>query len=67
MLDGGERKRSGFFGACPIARGERDAIEGQGTFRNLQPGAATLLEFVRHRLAGLEPDAIDVRVLVDRR
>lgn len=62
-----EGQRPGFLGARGVAGGQRGAIQGQRPLGNVQPGAASRLEFVGHTLAGLEADAIDVRVLVNSR
>ncbi len=63
----GERERSGFFGARAVTGRQRHAVEGQSTLGNVQPRAPARLQVVRHRLSGLEPDAIDVRVLMNGR
>src|SRR5213592_1769406 len=62
-----EFQRARFFGACAVAGGQRDAVTFECAFGDLQPRAAARLEFVRHRLARLKSDAIDFRVLMNRR
>src|SRR5882724_10262415 len=66
-LGGFQREHARLLGARTVARCQRDIVKCQSAFGDLQPRAAASLEFVRHRLAGLEPNAIDLRVLMDFR
>src|SRR5438093_277307 len=50
-----------------VAGRQLDIVECQSAFGNLQPGAAACLDFVCHRLARLEANTIDLRVLTNFR
>ena len=63
----GEGQFAGPLGARAIAGLQFNAVDRQRTFGDLQPRTPTRLEVVRDGLAGLEPNAIDVRVLMNRR
>jgi hypothetical protein len=62
-----QRELAGFLGAGAVAGGQVNAVEGQRPLRHVQPGASACPKLVRHRLSGLEPEAIDVRVLMNGR
>ena len=66
-LGGGDGQLTRLLGARTIARLQLDAVEPQRPFGDLQPRTPTGLQFVRDGLASFQPDAIDVRVLMNRR
>src|SRR5439155_11283299 len=61
-----ERKRAGLFDAGTVAGFQRNAVERERAVSDLQPRAAALLQFVRHTLARLEANTINIRVLMYR-
>lgn len=65
MLRGGERQGSRRFSARAVAGPQGETIQRQRTRGNVQPRPPDAIEFVHHRLSGLEPKPIDVRVLVN--
>jgi hypothetical protein len=62
-----EFERARLFGACAVANRECDAVKRQCALSDLQPCATARLKLVFHGLAGLEADAINLSVLMNRR
>src|SRR5712671_4339187 len=62
---GSECERSALFRARTITSRQRDTVQRQPAFSNLQPSAMTRFEIVSDGLPRFEPNAIDVHVLMN--
>lgn len=65
VCTGGEGECAGIFGAKGIARVEGGAVSGDATFDELEPNAASGLDFVCEALPGREAHAVDVGILMN--